>query len=54
MQLYGCKLSQVTYAKMEGNHYNICVSELLALKAIFGASLDNFFEGLKIHRIDLP
>lgn len=54
MQLYDCKLSRVTYAKMEGNHYNICISELLALKAIFKVNLDDFFEGLEVQRIDLP
>ncbi|XCH79179.1 MAG: helix-turn-helix domain-containing protein [Candidatus Dehalobacter alkaniphilus] len=46
MQLLGCNLSRVTYAKIEGNNYNIRVSELVALKIIFEADFSDFFDGL--------
>ncbi len=54
MQFYGCKLSRITYSKIERNEYNICVSELLALKEIFDADIKDFFDGLKLPDVELP
>jgi transcriptional regulator with XRE-family HTH domain len=54
MQLLGCNLSRVTYAKIEGNHYNIRVSELVALKIIFKADFSDFFHGLVPSDAKLP
>lgn len=48
MQLLGFGISRGTYAKIEANLMNIKVSELLALKAIFACSFDDFFAGLEI------
>ena len=48
MQLLGCNLSRVTYAKMEGSNYNIRISELLAMKIIFKAEISDFFDGLSL------
>lgn len=47
MQLLGCTLSRMTYSKIERNMYNIKVSELVALRKIFGADYSAFFEGLE-------
>lgn len=47
MQLMGCKLSRMTYSKMERNQYNIKISELVALKIIFDVSFDAFFADLE-------
>lgn len=47
LQVRGLKISKSTYAKLETNRMNIKVSELLALKDIFGLnSFDAFFEAL--------
>lgn len=46
MGILGCSLSRVIYARMENCTYNIKVSELCALKIIFGADFNDFFEGL--------
>ena len=48
MQLMGCRIALITYSKMERNHYNIRISELVALKQIFELdSFDAFFDGLE-------
>ncbi|MBS7008072.1 helix-turn-helix domain-containing protein [Anaerostipes sp.] len=46
LQLIGIEISKSTYAKIETNRMNIKVSELIALKTIFDADLDEFFLGL--------
>ncbi len=43
LQLAGIPISKSTYAKIETNRMNIKVSELLALRRIFGCSYDDFF-----------
>ncbi len=54
MQLLGCNLSRVSYAKMEGNRYNIRISELVAMKVIFKADFSDFFNGLLPSDTSLP
>ena len=46
MQLMGLNISKSTYAKIETNRMNIKVSELVALKEIFRAEYQDFFQGL--------
>lgn len=46
MQVMGLGISKSTYAKIETNRMNIKVSELVALKQIFGVDFNVFFEGL--------
>ena len=46
MQLMGIKISKSSYAKIETNRMNIKVSELIALKQIFGVDFNTFFEDL--------
>lgn len=46
MQVLGCDISRVIYARMENCTYNIRISELCALKIIFKAEFDDFFKGL--------
>ena len=46
LQVMGIEISKSTYAKIETNRMNIKVSELVALKHIFGVGFDAFFEGL--------
>ncbi len=46
LQLMGLEISKSTYAKIETNRMNIRVSELVALKEIFGAQFNDFFAGL--------
>lgn len=46
MQVMGIEISKSTYAKIETNRMNIKVSELIALKRIFGVDINAFFEGL--------
>ena len=48
MQLRGIEISRGTYAKIETNIMNIRVSELVALKIIFGCSFEEFFLGLEL------
>lgn len=52
MQLMGCDLCQMTYSKIERNQYNIRVSELVALKQIFGVDYADFFDGLILTESD--
>lgn len=46
LQIMGIKISKSTYAKIETNRMNIKVSELVALKQIFGVDFNAFFENL--------
>ncbi len=46
LQLMGLEISKSTYAKIETNRMNIRVSELVALKKIFGVEYNDFFVGL--------
>lgn len=48
MQLRGIGISRGTYAKIEVNLMNVRVSELVALKDIFGCRYEDFFAGLEI------
>ena len=46
LQLMNIPSSKSTYAQIETNRMNIKVSELIALKIIFNASFDDFFNDL--------
>lgn len=46
MQLMGLEISKSTYAKIETNRMNIRISELVAVKEIFGAEFNDFFADL--------
>ncbi|MBC1419345.1 helix-turn-helix transcriptional regulator [Listeria booriae] len=46
MNVMGLNISKSTYAKLETNRMNIRVSELVALKIIFNAEFNDFFEDL--------
>lgn len=46
MNVLGLNISKSTYAKLETNRMNIRVSELVALKIIFNAEFNDFFEDL--------
>ncbi|WP_270994287.1 helix-turn-helix domain-containing protein [Listeria seeligeri] len=46
MNIMGLNISKSTYAKLETNRMNIRVSELVALKIIFDAEFNDFFEDL--------
>ena len=46
LQLMGLEVSKSSYAKIETNRMNIRISELVALKEIFGAQMNDFFEEL--------
>lgn len=48
MALLGSTLSRSTYSKIELGIGNIKVSDLVALKEIYGVSYDKFFEGISI------
>lgn len=48
LQLRGFSTSRSAYSQMEGGTYNIRISELLALKEIFQADFNDFFEGLSL------
>ena len=48
LQLMGLNISKSTYAKLETNRMNIKVSELVAMREIFGASYEDFFKNLNI------
>lgn len=48
MEVLGCKISRVTYAKMEASNYSIRISELLALKKIYKATYDEIFQDLDL------
>lgn len=46
LQLMGLEISKSTYAKIETNRMNVRVSELVALKEIFGVEFNDFFVDL--------
>lgn len=46
MQVLGLDISKSTYAKLETNRMNIKVSEIIALKHIFKATMDDLFHDL--------
>ncbi len=48
MQLLGCTLSRSVYSQIECGTYNIRISEFLAMKNIFNASFEEFFEGVSL------
>ena len=48
LELMGVSVSREMLSQMELGHYNIRVSVLLALKEIYNASFDDFFEGLSL------
>ena len=47
LQLEGLDVTRSIYSQIECGTYNIRVSELIALKKIFGADYNAFFEGLE-------
>jgi len=49
MQLAGCDISRSIYSQIERGTYNIRVSELIALKEIFGIEYNDFFAGLELN-----
>ena len=46
LQLSGVNMSRDFYAHIENGSYNIRVSELAALRKIFGCRYDDFFAGI--------
>lgn len=48
LELMGVSVSREMLSQMELGHYNIRVSVLLALKKIYNATFDDFFEGLSL------
>lgn len=48
MELLGSTLARSTYSKMELGIGNIKVSDLVALKQIYGVSYEKFFEGISV------
>lgn len=48
MELLGSTLARSTYSKMELGIGNIKVSDLVALKEVYGISYDKFFEGVSV------
>ena len=46
MQVMGLEISKSSYAKIETNRMNLKVSELVALRRIFGCSYNDFFSKL--------
>lgn len=48
LQLMGISVSREMISQMELGHYNIRVTILLALKRIYNATFDDFFDGLDI------
>ena len=49
MQLYGCSVTKAIYWKMEHNKYNIRISELVAMSAIFQCDFNTLFDGLDLN-----
>lgn len=47
MQLFGLNMSRDFYAHIENGTYNIRVSELIAFRAVFDCSYDDFFTGME-------
>jgi len=48
LQVLGCSLTRVTYAKIELGTYNIRISELLSMAKVFQANIQEFFENIEI------
>ena len=46
MQLAGCHISKSSYSKIEIGFCNVRVSELKAMKNIFHAEWEDFFQGI--------
>ena len=46
MQLAGCHISKSSYSKIEIGYCNVRVSELKALKDIFHAEWEDFFQSI--------
>ena len=44
LQLLGCSLTRGSYAKIEAGIQNISVQELLAMKEVFHAEYEDFFQ----------
>ena len=44
LQLLGCSLTRGSYAKIEAGIQNIRVQELLAMKEVFHADFEDFFQ----------
>ena len=47
MQVRGCNVSRETYSMMERGKYSIRISELIALRQIFHADYNDFFENIE-------
>lgn len=47
LQLLGINMSRDFYAHIESGTYNIRVSELAALRMLFGCRYDDFFAGIE-------
>lgn len=47
LQIAGCETTRSIYAQIECGDYNIRVSELVALKKIFGVDYNAFFTGME-------
>lgn len=50
MQIMDVCLSRSAYSQIEGGTYNIRISELAALKEIFGVCFEDFFTGVSSGR----
>ena len=50
LQLLGISVSREMISQMELGRYNIRVTVLLALKDIYNANMEDFFEGLSINK----
>lgn len=48
MELLGSTLARSTYSKIELGIGNIKVSDLVALKKIYGVDYEKFFEGISV------
>lgn len=53
MQLMGFNISRSIYSQMEQGTYNIRISELAALKEIYGVDYADFFKGVDISNYHL-
>ncbi len=51
LQLLGLDISRSAYAQIECGTYNIKITELVALKEIFNASYDDFFNDINTEKI---
>lgn len=52
LTLLGRPMQQSNYALIESGHRNIFISDLVALKQIFGVSYNDLFEGITIKSKD--